>query len=142
MAAQRNWNQWFDVAGKTRVTRFDSTNSITGGAIRLAIQAASNAGLGQVTAAVPGGPYTEPGSAQFSSVLDTLALTYLDTGGFLFNFYMPAPSSGLFLADSITFDGAAAIALNAVIVAGVVNPNTGLAAATLQAGVRQGSSVS
>ena len=47
--ATRSWFQWVDIAGRTRVSRVD-TNALNAGALRLAMQNFSDAGLVAATA--------------------------------------------------------------------------------------------
>jgi hypothetical protein len=135
--AYRNWLQWVDTGGRTRITRFDC-GPVAGGALRIAIQNASNAGLIAVTAASIGGPYTEAGAGVYPSVNDAAQLTYQDTGGQNFNIYIPAPSFRLFLSDGITVGGVVWTALNEVLSTGLFNPATGLNVDKFLGGVRVG----
>lgn len=137
MASQRAWLQWVDSAGNTRITRYDA-DTLTAGAVRIALQSSSKGGLIAATTSSPGGPYTSPSAGDYPAVTDTLQMVMADGLGGQFNVLVPAPNANLFLLDSITGGGPFFAALSAVLVNGVNNPANGLPAQTVIAGIRTG----
>lgn len=136
--AYRQWFQWVDTAGRTRVTRYDSPNSVQGGILRLNVQGASNGGVIFVTGAVPGGPYTEPGAAVYAGINQSLQVFCQDTDGANFNVYVPAPLLSLFGSDGITAEGAIWNLFVAAIGPALVNPASGAGISSILGGIRTG----
>ncbi|HEY3620787.1 MAG TPA: hypothetical protein VGK96_28620 [Candidatus Sulfotelmatobacter sp.] len=135
--AFRNWLQWVDAAGRVRLTRFDC-GPVAGGAIRLALQNVSNAGLVAVTAGSVGGPYTEGGLGTYASVNTALQAFFQDTAGGIFTLMIPAPFDSLFEADGVTAGGLVWNALLVVLETGLFNPASGLNVSSTLGGVRVG----
>lgn len=105
MAAQSRYIVWIDAGGRTRATiPCADPNNTT---IMSALQNHSNADVlewfeGPLNVLSP-----SPVSAVFADVVDLARLTFTDAAGSLSTLALPAPKSGIFLADSVTVDPSA-----------------------------------
>jgi len=76
-----------------------------------------------------------PVFATYPDVSDAARLTYTDAGGSLANLTVPAPQSGIFLADGVTVDPTAIAVLTAACVGNLCSGAGGLVTAFVS-GVR------
>lgn len=107
---------WLDVNGATTQTIVNSDPDAS--SIQAALLSNSNADVLNWWESAPnpnGAP--APSASVFQTVQDKARLLFLDSGGSLVTFNLPAPQSGIFLADGVTVDATAIAVLIAAVIA-------------------------
>ena len=137
MANQQQSVVWIDVAGRTRQT-IVLVNG-TGSTIRSTLLGHSNADVLNWFEGPPN-PNTSPSpsSSVYNSVGDSAQLIFADSSGNEAGLTLPAPQSGIFLADTVTVDASAIADVIAAATTYLVN-SAGNTVTTYLAGFRRGS---
>lgn len=113
MAVYKNYAEWIDADGNTRLTAWYA-NDLTGTlSIAINIQALSNAQLLRLTVSSDQKPVsTGPVVAEFVSALDAAQLIYTPTIPGTVQLFIPAPKLFVFAPDTVTVLLASVLLLN------------------------------
>lgn len=133
--AERRSIVWFDVGGFTRQTILRSSAGAS--ATQAALLAQSNAAIQDFwegTDVFPGGTAT---FATYPRVRDYASLLFADSLGLETYINLPAPKSGIFLADGVTVNAAAIAALITAVQAEIVTASL-MPVTTYLGGIRRG----
>lgn len=105
MSAQKRYIVWIDAGGRTVATIpcSDPNNS----ALMAALQNHSQADVLDWFEGADNVLSPAPAGGAFPDVRDLARLTFTDAGGSLVNVALPAPTSSIFLADSVTVNPSA-----------------------------------
>lgn len=127
---------WQDFNGITRQTIITSASG--GGAVWAAVQAASQSGVQTSWESSLGAPVGTPATGAYQSVRSAAQLTFQTASGDLLRLTVPAPSLGIFMADSQTVDPANALVI-AIVAAcvGTLSDAAGNTAVSYVGGVLQ-----
>lgn len=137
MAKQRQSVVWIDVNGKTRQTIFLA--NATGSTIRAKLLLHSNADVFDWSEGVDHTNLSPlPTNAIYNSVGDTAVLLFADGSGNQASLALPAPQSGIFLADTVTVDASAIADIVTAATTYLVN-SAGNTVTTFLTGYRRGS---
>lgn len=133
MAAQQRSIVWVDVGGSTTATVLLADPD--GSAIQAALQNHTNADVLNWWEGPPN-PNTSPapGTGVYAPVGDQARLTFTTSAGGLVTLSLPAPASGIFLADGITVDSSAIADVIAAVLSDYRTPS-GATATAYTAGV-------
>lgn len=105
VVAQRRQIVWIDLGGRTRVTIPCADPNVA--TIMAKMQLHSQADVQSWFEGPDNVLSPSPAGGAFPDVVDLARLTFTDAAGGLVQLALPAPSSGIFLADSVTVDPSA-----------------------------------
>lgn len=133
MAAQQRYIVWIDSGGRTRATiPCSDPNNM---ALMTALENHSQAGVLNWFEGPRHDLTPTPAGGVFADTVDLARLTFADAGGNLVTVALPAPSLGIFMADSVTVDPTTIADIIAAAVGALCTSSGGLVT-TYVAGVR------
>lgn len=136
----RRFVYWQGTTGFARMitTNYSAQPSSTPGTLDNTIASMSNAGISQIAEGTVTVFTPAPVSAVYPSVTDVAVLNGLDSAGFAFRIFVPAPKASIFEADGITVQPSyLSSVLTAALLDGFVSPQ-GNSPSSLVSGELQG----
>lgn len=103
--ALKRYIVWIDVGGRTKATI--PCTSTGASSIQAALLNHSNADVQEWFEGFDTVLFPSPSAALYPDVIDVARLTFTDAFGSLANLTLPAPKSGIFLADGVTVNASA-----------------------------------